>query len=211
MVSSREAPATPATLQNRAFVELTRAGVQWAMLRPPRMAEAGDDVDVLVAASDYALARTVLRQLGFLQLPGRGRGSHRFFLGHDPSLGDWLTLDLVTELAYGRWFEFKTSLGAACLERRSGPPTSKSLDPDDELYALLLHCLLDKGSDRAEASEPAGAARPGRTRARPGTPACRRSPPVRMDNGRNRASGAGSRLGARRVAPKPAEPPLATP
>ncbi len=145
--ASTEVLAEPAaTLQDRSLNELSRAGVDWVMLRPPRLAEAGDDLDVLVAPSDYALARTALRHLGFLELPGRGRGSHRFFLGHDPSLGDWLTLDLVTELAYGRWFEFKTNLGSACLERRSGPPTSKSLDPDDELYALLLHCLLDKGS-----------------------------------------------------------------
>lgn len=144
IVDSVKPLATRVRLQDRAFDELTRAGVQWAALRPSPVAEIGDDVDVLVAASDYAMARTVLRHLGFLELPGRGRGSHRFFLGHDPARGDWLALDLVTDLAYGRWFEFETSLGAVCLERRSGPSNRQGLDPDDELYALLLHCLLDK-------------------------------------------------------------------
>lgn len=144
IVSSAVTHTEPATLQARAFNELTRAGVLWVMLRPSPAAQAGDDVDVLVAASDYAVARTVLRKLGFLQLPGHGRGSHRFFLGHDPASSDWLALDLVTDLAYGRWFEFDTDLATACLERRSGPPAWKSLDPDDELYALLLHCLLDR-------------------------------------------------------------------
>ena len=145
IVSRAEPLAPPTSLEYRAFGELTRAGVQWAMLRPSSVLEPGDDVDVLVAPSDYGLARTVLLNFGFLQLPGRGRGSHRFFLGHDSSGGDWLALDLVTELAYGPRFEFKTNLGLACLERRSGPPERKNLDPDDELYALLLHCLLDKG------------------------------------------------------------------
>jgi O-antigen/teichoic acid export membrane protein/thymidylate kinase len=139
------AAAGAGLLQDRALGELSRAGVRWALLRPPRAAEAGDDVDVLVAPANYAMARTVLRGLGFLELPGRGRGSHRFFLGHDPSLGEWLALDLVTGLAFGRRFEFETNLGAACLAQLSGPPTSRRLDPDDELYALLLHCLLDKG------------------------------------------------------------------
>ncbi len=141
----RPATAVPAGLQDRAFEALTHAGVRWAMLRPSATTEAGDDVDVLVGASDYAMARTVLRHLGFLELPGRGRGSHRFFMGHDPSNGDWLALDIVTELAYGRRFEFQTHLGAACLGRRSGPSNRQNLDPDDEFYALLLHCLLDKG------------------------------------------------------------------
>jgi thymidylate kinase len=145
IVSRAEPLAPPPTLQDRAFGELTRAGVQWVMLRPSSVLEPGDDVDVLVAPSDYGVARSVLLNFGFLQLPGRGRGSHRFFLGHDASRGDWLALDLVAELAYGPRFEFKTNLGAACLERRSGPPARKNLDPDDELYALLLHCLLDKG------------------------------------------------------------------
>jgi glycosyltransferase involved in cell wall biosynthesis/thymidylate kinase len=145
-IASRAEPLAPAaTLQSRAFGELTRAGVQWAMLRPSSVLEPGDDVDVLVAPSDYGVARSVLLNFGFLQLPGRGRGSHRFFLGHDSSRGDWLALDVVTELAYGPRFEFKTNLGAACLERRSGSPARQNLDPDDELYSLLLHCLLDKG------------------------------------------------------------------
>jgi thymidylate kinase len=137
--------ASAATLQDRAFEELTRAGVRWVMLRPFTTTQTGDDVDVLIAASDYPLARAALRRLAFLQLPGRGRGSHRFFVGHDPSRGDWLALDVVTELAYGRWFEFETALGAKCLERRSGPSNRQGLNPDDELYTLLLHCLLDKG------------------------------------------------------------------
>ncbi len=192
LVANAEAPAAASSLQDRALGDLTRAGIQWALLRPPPTAEAGDDVDVLVAAADYAMARTVLRHLGFLQLPGRGRGSHRFFLGHDPSLGEWLALDLVTELAYGRWFEFKTSLGAACLERRSGPPTSRRLDPDDELYALLLHCLLDKGFISPRRASQLEQLVDDRARARPGTTACRRSPSVRLDNGPNRTGGTGS-------------------
>jgi O-antigen/teichoic acid export membrane protein/thymidylate kinase len=128
----------------RAFGELSRAGVRWTLLRPCSPTDPDDDVDVLVAERDYGTVALTLRGLGFLALPSSGRGSHRFFVGYDLAFAEWLSLDLVTELSYGRWFEFQTGLAPVCLDRASGSAFERRLDPDDELYCLVLHCLLDK-------------------------------------------------------------------
>jgi thymidylate kinase len=137
----------PRDLLRRVLASLDDASVRWCLLRgggadvPP-----GHDVDLLVASPDLPRAITALKRCGMVPLAAYGRASHRFFLGFDPGRGSWLELDVVTELAYGPHFCVRTRAEGDCLAARRRDGIAWSLGPDDEFWALLLHCVLDKGA-----------------------------------------------------------------
>ena len=143
------APTPPAELLeplDAALDALTEAHVGWCLLRAP--AAPVDEVDLLVAPAGLVLVEEALAPLGFAVVPAWGRGSHRFFVAYDESSDRWLKLDLVTELAYGRFQEFRTDAAAGCLARCERLGRLRALAPEDEFWSLLLHCLLDKGAVR---------------------------------------------------------------
>ena len=131
----RDLQRTPAVLS-----ELDAENIAWALLR-----DGGDsgDLDILAEASQFNHVRFLFRRHGFDEFRTLGRGSHRFFVGVDRQSG-WIKFDFVTELAFGRHFEFKTSAAAECLARRRRRGSQYELDPDDTFWALLFHCILDK-------------------------------------------------------------------
>jgi thymidylate kinase len=144
------APAAGATanLPGAVFGGLDRAAVRWCLLRRPEdggpPGGEGGDIDLLVARADLARAEAVLRACGTVPLAAYGRGGHRFFLGLDPATGAFVELDVATELAYGRHFAVRTRTEDACLARRRRDGTAWVLRPEDDFWALLLHCALDK-------------------------------------------------------------------
>jgi thymidylate kinase len=122
---------------------LDEAHVKWSLIR----GTAGSgDIDVLVAAADLARAATAIREHGLVRLGGYGRGTHVFFLGLDEATGTYVKFDLVTELAFGPYFEVRTGAAEACLARRQRGDGTWVLAPEDEFWVLLLHCILDKGA-----------------------------------------------------------------
>jgi hypothetical protein len=144
-----------------AFTSLDGAGVAWALLRgADDLADPRGDVDVLVAPGSLRDVRVALAQAGFGQMPFPGRGSHRFFVGLDASR-PWLTLDVVDDLAFGRWAELDTRVAAACLRRRTRDADGPwLLFEDDAVWAELLHLLLDPAAlsgERADRAIVAGA------------------------------------------------------
>jgi thymidylate kinase len=149
-----------------AFQALDRAGVGWAVLRGvDELADPSGDVDVLVPGSAWRLVRSALSAAGFVELPRPGRGSHRFFVGPDSS-GGWIKLDLVDDLAFGRWAEIDTGLAGACLERRGRSADGVcQLSTDDAAWAQLLHLLLDPGRATADRRDRLVAAAAGAGRA----------------------------------------------
>jgi len=143
-------PAAPATaahgLARGVLAGLDEAGVRWCLLRGGSAALiAPGDLDLLVAPADLARAVAVMTAHGLIRLAGHGRGSHRFFLGLDGATGSWVEIDLVTELAYGRHLEVRALAADQCLGRRARHDDVWVLAPGDEFWALLLHCVLDKG------------------------------------------------------------------
>lgn len=138
----------------QAFATLQQHSIRWALLRgEDELAAPSGDVDLLVARADLPRATRVLEQHGFLQVPAWGQGSHTFFFRHEPAIGGWLKLDIVTELAFGPRFNLRTWAEAECLGRRQQDGPLTLLAPDDAFWSLLLHCLLDKGrfaSQRAQ-------------------------------------------------------------
>jgi len=151
-------------LVGAAFDALDRAGVPWTLLRgEAELAAHGGDVDILVAESARPAAGRALLAAGFVPLPTWGRGSHRFHHAYDPATDRWVKLDVVTELAFGRFAELPTDLAAAWLERREGAVGPARPDPADAFWAFLLHALLDRAElrpdDLAELRERAAFAR----------------------------------------------------
>lgn len=141
-------PATATRGLARAVLAgLDDAGVRWCLLRGgPEALSAPGDLDLLVAPTDLDRTVAVVTAHGLIRLAGHGRGSHRFFLGLDGTTRSWVELDLVTELAYGRHFEVRTPAAEQCLGRRVRRDDVWILAPADEFWALLLHCVFDKGA-----------------------------------------------------------------
>jgi thymidylate kinase len=121
---------------------LDDVGVRWSFIRGTD----GDDVDLLVAPADLPRVAAVMRAQGLVRLRSYGRGTHNFFLGLDQTTGSWVEFDVVTELAFGRYFAFRTRAAPASLAGRRRTPEGWMLSQPDEFWALLLHCLLDKGT-----------------------------------------------------------------
>jgi len=128
----------------RAFRALDDAGVRWAMLRDFDLADTGD-VDILVYQDAAGRLDALLAGAGYRRLPGAGQGSHRFYLGYDGEDDCWVSLDVVTEVAFGRRLEFRTQAAVALLARAGRRAGVSILSRDDAFWHLLLHYMLDKG------------------------------------------------------------------
>jgi thymidylate kinase len=139
----------------RAFAALDGAGVAWCLLRgEARLADPSGDVDLLVAPADLPRLDAVLATAGFLPAPGVGKGAHRGYVGH--AAGDrFLELDFESSVEFGpsshfavNWLRptLRTDAAQALLagRRRVGPLAVPSAD--DAFWALLLHCVVDKGA-----------------------------------------------------------------
>jgi hypothetical protein len=140
-----EQPPTVHPVVAKTFEVLDEAGVSWCLLRgETRLASPPHDVDILVPPADLRRVTEVLASVGFAAVPTWARGSHRFFVAHEPDAGGWLQIDTVTELAYGPHYAIQTDASAGCLKRREriGPLTL--LSADDAFWTLMLHCVLDR-------------------------------------------------------------------
>jgi hypothetical protein len=130
---------------SRALEALERSKVHWCLLRGESdLASPEGDVDLLVARGDMPRLRDALAPLGYLPLRAWGRGPHRFFVAYDEASARRVKLDVVTQLAYGRYQEARTAAAAGCLARRRYVGELALLSPGDAFWALLLHCMLDR-------------------------------------------------------------------
>lgn len=129
----------------RAFAALDAARARWCLLRgEAELASPGADIDLLAAAADLARLESALAPLGFRRVRTHGRGTHSFFVAFDELDGRWIKLDVVTELAYGRFQELRLAGAPGCLARSRRLRGLTVLAADDAFWTLLLHCLLDR-------------------------------------------------------------------
>jgi len=127
-----------------ALEALERSNVHWCLLRGESdLASPEGDIDLLVARGDMPRLRDALAPLGYLPLRAWGRGSHRFFVAYDEASARRVKLDVVTQLAYGRYQQLPTAAAAGCLARRRHVGGLALLSPGDAFWALILHCMLD--------------------------------------------------------------------
>jgi hypothetical protein len=129
----------------RALEALERSNVHWCLLRGESdLASPEGDVDLLVARGDLQRLRDALAPLGYLPLRAWGRGPHLFFVAYDEASARRVKLDVVTQLAYGRYQQLRTEAADGCLARRRYVGGLALLSPGDAFWALLLHCMLDR-------------------------------------------------------------------
>ena len=129
------------------FASLDRAGVLYCVLRDAERLRrmAGGEVDLLVAPPDLDKAATTLEGAGYVTLRSWGHAAHDFFVRYDPGADCWIKLDVVTALVFGgRAQSLATRLADACLTRRRHDGFCFVPCPEEELVAMVLHCLLDK-------------------------------------------------------------------
>jgi len=141
-----DAPArvVPGSVQAM-FDALDRSDAPWCLLRGAGdLTASAGDIDVIVHPNGLTSARRALAAAGFVDVPSRGRGSHRFFFAYDPPGDRWTKLDVVTELAFGRYQELPLDAAEGCLVRRVADGRPPRLDPDDAFWTYLLHALLDR-------------------------------------------------------------------
>lgn len=130
----------------QAFAALERSGARWCLLRgEAELDRVGDDVDILVGETELTAATKALEELGYLRLAAWGRGSHRFFLRYDADHDVWIKLDIVSTLSFGPHGVMETRGADACLGRRRVVDGVWLLADEDRFWALLLHCMLDRG------------------------------------------------------------------
>ncbi|MEQ1760653.1 MAG: hypothetical protein ABL986_20275 [Vicinamibacterales bacterium] len=133
------------------FERCERENISYCVLRDAEDAgsQAAGEVDLLVAPGDLPRLTSVLVDAGFVRLASWGRSPHRFFIRYDPVEDSWLKCDVVTEVAFGRpVHNLRTTLGASCLAGRRRVGATYAPGVEDELIALLLHEMLDKGAFR---------------------------------------------------------------
>lgn len=130
------------------FSALDAAGVRWCLLRgdPDDLARGARDVDLLVAADDWPRLDRLFAGLRLLRISSQGGGRGGFYVGRDAGSGAWVRIDIITDLAYGRFGQFETGTAATCLARLTRRDEIPVMDPDDAFWALVLHCMLEKGA-----------------------------------------------------------------
>ena len=138
-----------------AFAALDDAGIVWCLLRGEADLDRPDqEVDLLVDEVDAARLAEVLGARGFAELAAWGRGSHRPFVGYDSTDDAWPKLDVVTRIDFGRLAEIETGAAAECLAQRTRVGDVAMLAEGDRFWALLLHCILDRGDVPERHAEP---------------------------------------------------------
>jgi len=131
------------------FEKLNQSNLQYCVMRDgARLHEIADkdEVDLLVCDKQLGQVRAVLTQLGFVPMPNWGHAPHHFFVAYEPEADQWVKLDIVTAIVFGKPIRaLQTDLATECLARRQPVDQVFVPAPECELITLLLHCVLDKG------------------------------------------------------------------
>ncbi|UUL76838.1 hypothetical protein NG819_03640 [Pseudarthrobacter sp. Fe7] len=163
-LSAPPEPLAPATQQihpkvGSVFDALDRAGLPWLLLRgEDDLALPAGDVDILVDKHLLPRLDELMGAAGFCRVLAWGHGSHRFYFCYSAEEGAWIKLDVVSDLAFGPYQQWRTSWAARCLRRRIRRGSFWTPDGADQAWLLLLHLFMDKGGIAAARQEPARAA-----------------------------------------------------
>ena len=132
----------------RTFEDLAGESIPYCILRDGERMEQyanGGEIDLLVPRAHLKRLQGLLTHLGFLRIIAWGHSPHHFFIAYDKNSDTWIKLDIVTEIAYGHpSHALQTNLGDNCIRNRRQSGQIYVPLPEDELVALLLHCVLDK-------------------------------------------------------------------
>jgi len=128
------------------FDVLGDAGLPWLLLRgEDDLALPSGDVDILVDRQLLPRLDGLMADAGFCRVLAWGHGCHRFYFSYAAEEDAWLKLDVVSELAFGPYQQWRTSWAARCLGRRIRQGSYWLPDAADQAWLLLLHLFMDKG------------------------------------------------------------------
>ena len=143
----------------KAFHALDESGLPWVLLRgEDDLALPSGDVDILVASGLLPRLDELMNGIGLCRVRAAGHGSHRFYFGYSDADELWLKLDIVSEISFGPFQQWRTPLAPGCLERRVRNGALWMPAPADQAWLLLLHLALDKGEIQPQREEAARAA-----------------------------------------------------
>ncbi|MBI3978105.1 MAG: hypothetical protein HY331_07965 [Chloroflexi bacterium] len=130
------------------FQQLEDVDIRYCLLRGGEESLAtAPDVDLLVGQADLAAFKGAAERLGFVELPAWGHWPHRFFVTYAEAEDRWIKLDIVTEVAFGRPAKtLRIELADHCLAYRRRGLLAYLPAAEDDLFLLLLHCLIDKAA-----------------------------------------------------------------
>ncbi|MDQ0799176.1 hypothetical protein [Arthrobacter sp. SLBN-112] len=128
------------------FDALNGSNWSWLLLRgEDDLALPAGDVDILVDSGVLPRLDELLATAGFCRVLAPGHGSHRFYFCYSVDDGAWIKLDVVSDLAFGPYQQWRTPWAARCLRRRVRHGSYWMPDPADQAWLLLLHLFMDKG------------------------------------------------------------------
>lgn len=135
----------------KAFGALDDTGLPWVLLRgEDDLAAPVGDVDILVSDELLPGLDELMNGIGLCRVRATGHGSHRFYFGYADSGELWLKLDIVSDISFGPFQQWRTPLAPGCLERRVRTGGLWMPAPADQAWLQLLHLVLDKGEIRPQ-------------------------------------------------------------
>jgi thymidylate kinase len=138
-----------------AFQALDDSG-SWLLLRGENdLVSPSGDVDILVSTEQLRGLDSVLKAVGFSRIMAPGHGSHRFYFSYSQVEDLWFKLDIVSDIAFGTYQQWKTSLAARCLDCRVRRGLLWLPAAADQAWLQLLHLFLDKGEIQPTRTQPA--------------------------------------------------------
>jgi len=130
----------------KAFHAFDETGLPWVLLRgEDDLARPAGDVDILVAEGMLPGLDELMNGIGLCRVRATGHGSHRFYFGYSDSGELWLKLDIVSDISFGPFQQWRTPLAPGCLEGRVRNGDLWMPAPADQAWLQLLHLVLDKG------------------------------------------------------------------
>jgi hypothetical protein len=140
---------TPATIHPsvaKAFHALDESGLPWVLLRGENdLARPSGDVDILLASEHLPGLDELMNGIGFCRVRAPGHGSHRFYFNYADPDDLWVKLDVVSDICFGPFQQWRTQLAPGCLERRTRKDPLWLPAPADQAWLQLLHLAMDKG------------------------------------------------------------------
>lgn len=140
-----------------AFRALNASGMTWMLLRGENdLLRPSGDITLLVDAANPSLLDELMSRIGFRRVHAAGYGSHRFYFTYVGQT--WVKLDIVSEISFGPFQQWRTTLAPDCLSRRKQIGVLWLPASADQAWLQLLHLFLDKGKMSPEQFETAAVA-----------------------------------------------------
>jgi thymidylate kinase len=128
------------------FACLCEEKIGWSLLYPASHQDhPGNDITLLIDPKQLHRVWQICEEQGFVRVPGFAPRLEQQFMAYDESTEQCIRLQVVRQVAFGRYGCFTTNATAEYLHRSRQQDSVVALAPNDSFWTLLFHCLLDKG------------------------------------------------------------------